>query len=209
MRKPIRSFVVETTKSRHEQRSANGRASFVTMLADAEPKFRDHPAFNLTRDPEPAATTTLDRPAPKRILEALVPPEAEIETRLPEPLEKKRGRPRKISLDTDDVRVVSETRPLNSNHGDGGKPAYAAKRKPVAEDAVSRTTQPREQVAVPASEPAPVRDEASALESESRTATRRPTRNEANGGLKPGQRWMAQLPKAMQKRMLGRPRNAR
>jgi hypothetical protein len=40
--------------------------------------------------------------------------------------------------------------------------------------------------------------------------TRRDTRNEAQAGsLKPGQRWMAQLPKATQKRLLARPRGAR
>jgi hypothetical protein len=86
MRKSIRPFVVETVKSRHD-RSTLERNSFGALLAEAEPKFADHPAFK-TASPEPAPAGALDRPAPKRVLDAVVP----VEAPAPEPVERKRGR---------------------------------------------------------------------------------------------------------------------
>jgi hypothetical protein len=212
MRKPIRSFVVETTKSRHEQRSMNGRASFVTMLADAEPKFRDHPAFNLTREPEPASTTTLERPAPKRVLEALASPSAAPEPALPEPIERKRGRPRKHNPDSDALTSDEEERPLRSERTAPVAARIAApavKTRSVVEAPVARKPVTPPTTLNPSSDSEQAASAIMTPGAEAQTAPRRQSRSEANGGLKPGQRWMAHLPKATQKRLLGRPRNAR
>lgn len=187
MRKSIRPFVVETVKSRHD-RSPVDRTSFGALLAEAEPKFSPHPAFK-TASPEPGPVSTLDRPAPKRVLDAVVPREMPAPE---EPVERKRGRPRL-------ERPAPEAR--------SQRPASPARESTAWQVA-----------ATPAQEPAasPVRaivesqlPEASMATSDAGEPTPRREGRKSAPSLKPGQRWMAQLPKSMQKRLLSRSRGTR
>jgi hypothetical protein len=183
MRKSIRPFVVETVKSRHD-RSTLERNSFGALLAEAEPKFADHPAFK-TASPEPAPAGALDRPAPKRVLDAVVP----VEAPAPEPVERKRGRPRL-------------QRPAPEMRGETAA-ALASAEQPVA---ATRSSEPAPSFvpAVAATRPA-----VSSASEASGPASRREGRSKSAPSLKPGQRWMAQLPKSTQKRLLSRSRGAR